>query len=457
MSDLALIGAGRSLTYEELMAEAEKVSAPLHGRSLVFLRARNAIEAVVGYVAFLSHGHVPVMLNDHLPNETFADLMGRYRPEYVWGPDDGFVEGRRTLEYGSYVLHRVGGDAGSESDLHPELALLLSTSGSTGSPKLVRLSRGNLASNTDSIIEYLGITSEDRAITTLPFSYSYGISIVNTHLKAKARIILTDKTFMDRDFWSLLRDEGATTFGGVPYSYAMLSRLRFGRMDVPSLRYLTQAGGRLGEDLHREFAELCAGKGMGFVVMYGQTEATARMAYLPARRSLEKVGMIGVAIPGGELSLEGEDGSVLNGAGVEGELVYRGANVSWGYALDRADLAKGDERGGVLRTGDLATRDEEGFYRIVGRKKRFLKLFGNRIGLDEVEALLARKGVSAACVGSDDAMKIYIESGEAPAVRDMIADALGIHPSAFRVEAMDALPRTEAGKIKYASLWDCHV
>ena len=186
--------------------------------------------------------------------------------------------------------------------------------------------------------------------------------------------------------------------------------------------------------------------------MYGQTEATARMAYLPANRSLEKIGMIGVAIPGGSFSLEGDDGSVLQGADVEGELVYSGRNVSWGYALDRSDLANGDERGGVLKTGDVATRDEEGFYRIVGRKKRFLKLFGNRIGLDEVEALLAAKGVSAACVGSDDAMKICIESGDASKVRDMIASALGIHPSAFHVVVMDALPRTQAGKIMYASL-----
>ena len=452
MSDIALVSRDRSLTYDELMVDAEKVSALLDGRSLVFLRAQNTIEAVVGYVSFLANGHVPVMMNDHLSSEAFFDLVERYHPEYVWGPDDGMVQGEPLLSYGSYVLHKMALGSSMQDSMHPDLALLLSTSGSTGSPKLVRLSRENIESNTNSIIEYLGITQDDRAITTLPFSYSYGISIINTHLKAHARIILTDKTFMDRDFWNLLKREEITTFGGVPYSYAMLSRLRFERMDLPSLRYLTQAGGRLGEDLHREFAELCANRDMDFVVMYGQTEATARMAYLPPEQSLRKVGMIGVAIPGGSFHLEGDDGSILNGAHVEGELVYRGSNVSWGYALDRSDLGKGDERGGVLRTGDVAMRDEDGFYRIVGRKKRFLKLFGNRVGLDEVEALLARSGVSAACVGRDDAMKIYIETGEASIVRDMITAALGIHSSAFQVVAVEALPRTEAGKIRYASL-----
>ena len=232
----------------------------------------------------------------------------------------------------------------------------------------------------------------------------------------------------------------------------MLERLRFSRMDLPSLRYMTQAGGRLGEALHRRFAEACAAKGVGFVVMYGQTEATARMSYVPPERALDKVGSIGIAIPGGEFSLETDDGSAIEGAGVEGELVYRGPNVTLGYATRREDLARGDERGGILRTGDIARRDDEGFYYVTGRRGRFLKVYGNRVGLDELEALLARAGVTAACTGEDDHVRIYVEGASAEEAVAAASAATGINPKAFEATALDVLPRSSSGKILYKEL-----
>jgi acyl-coenzyme A synthetase/AMP-(fatty) acid ligase len=339
--------------------------------------------------------------------------------------------------------------------LHRDLALLLTTSGSTGSPNLVRQSYENIEANTASIVEYLELTEQERPITTLPMEYTYGLSIVNSHLAAGACVLLTTKTLMQKEFWSFFRDQRATSFGGVPYTYEMLKRLRFFGMNLPSLQTMTQAGGKLSAELHREFAEFAQTNGRRFFVMYGQTEATARMSFLPHRRSLEKCGSIGIAIPGGEFSLVDEQRGVITAPDVIGELVYKGRNVTLGYAESGDDLIKGDENGYALATGDLARRDADGFYYIVGRKKRFVKIFGNRVNLDDAERLIqaAFPDLGCACAGRDDHMAVFItDPGQAAAVRRFIAAKTGINPAAFAVTPIQAIPKNAAGKTLYSRL-----
>ena len=450
-SSLALISESERLSYEELMGLADSHAAHMHSRALVFMKVANNVESVAFYAGCLRNHIVPLMLNADIADELWQLLFDEYRPEFVWAPSrDSALEGLRpVIADRGYVLARTGWESPTLGD---ELALLLSTSGSTGSPKLVRQSYANIRANAESIVEYLGIAPGDRAITTLPFGYTYGISIVNSHLMAGAAVILNDHPLMGREFWDLLKCESATTFGGVPYTYQILDKLRFERMDLPSLRYITQAGGRLGEELHRKFAEACAAMGIGFVAMYGQTEATARMSYLPAECALDKVGSIGVAIPGGTFSLLGDDGSVIEEAGVDGELVYSGPNVTLGYATCRSDLAKGDERAGVLHTGDIARRDNDGFYYITGRKGRFLKVYGNRVGLDELESILARNGITAACTGEDDHVRIYVESRSAKQAVEVAALETGLNQKAFEGIELSELPRSSAGKLRYSEL-----
>ncbi len=258
---------------------------------------------------------------------------------------------------------------------------------------------------------------------------------------------------MDKCFWTLFREQEATTFGGVPYIYEMLKKLRFARMDLPSLRYMTQAGGKLSKELAEEFSEICVQKGIRLIVMYGQTEATARMAYLPWEYAQSKAGSIGIVIPGGALQLVDTDGSVIEEPEVAGELVYTGKNVTLGYAQNRFDLIKPDENHGVLYTGDMAKRDADGFYYIVGRKKRFLKLFGSRVNLDEVEGLLRQQGVECACTGVDDHMDIYVtDATQIDRVAAYIREHTSINYSGFQIHAIDAIPRNDAGKILYSAL-----
>jgi acyl-coenzyme A synthetase/AMP-(fatty) acid ligase len=332
------------------------------------------------------------------------------------------------------------------------LALLRATSGSTGSRKYVRLSYQNIHANASSIAQYLSITGEDRAITTLPMSYSYGLSILNSHLLSGACVILNDQAVVNRQFWQTLVEQRATTFGGVPYTYTLLKRLRFEDMDLPSLSYLTQAGGRLGEELHREFAAICARKGLGFVPMYGQTEATARMSYLAASESARFVGSVGKAIPGGRFELLDDEGALIEAPERAGNLIYYGANVCMGYATCADDLRRGDENAGRLVTGDLAKRDEAGNYYIVGRTGRFLKILGNRVNLDELDALLATKGLRAVSSGSDDALVVYTECDEFPAIKELLMRGLGLNKSTFSIRRIPRIPRNDSGKILYAEL-----
>ena len=451
---------GRVLTYGEMRAAAEELAGRLSPRALVFLWAENSFGALIGYLACLCRGAAPLLLDRRLAPSLARDLLARYRPAFLWRPEDMEDDGGRLETVFRLEGYGLAATGLPPWPLHEDLALLVTTSGSTGSPKLVRQSRRNLESNARSIAAYLELTPAERPITTLPLHYVYGLSVVNSHLWAGAALLLTDKSLIRKEFWDFLRRGRATSLAGVPYTYEMLKKLRFFQMDLPHLTTLTQAGGKLNPDLHREFAQYARDRGKKFVVMYGAAEATARMGYLPPDQALAKCGGMGRAIPGGRFAIEDGSGAEIAGGGQVGELIYYGDNVTLGYAESGADLAKGDERGGRLATGDLVRRDEDGCYYVVGRKKRFLKIFGHRLGLDETEQLLksAFPGLDCACLGRDDHLRVVVagpgELGEA--VRAFLTGTVRLHPSALTVSAVAAIPKNAAGKTLYAELEATH-
>ncbi len=453
---LALTDDGRQWRYADALELGRTLAGPGLARRLVLCLCGNDAPSLVGYLAILRAGGVPMLVNPELATDALAALVAAYRPAFAWVPGAHaawFPAARSAATFEAH--HLLAAAAPADYPIHDDLALLLGTSGSTGSPMFVRQSARNIDSNAEAIATYLGITPDERPITTLPMSYTYGLSIIHSHVLRGCAIAVTARGFFDRGFWDFIRATEATSFGGVPYHYEMLKKLRFWRMSLPSLRTLTQAGGRMDPALSREVATECAARGIGFFTMYGQAEATARMAYLEPARAIEKAGTIGKPIPGGEFWLEDEGGQRIEAADTPGQLVYRGDNVTLGYAAGHGDLARGDDNGGILHTGDLACRDEDGDYRIVGREKRFLKLFGHRINLQDVDDLLQREGLDAACGGRDDHLRVYARqlSGEsATSVKRAIAERLRVHPSAVEVVAVPELPRTEAGKIRFAAL-----
>lgn len=448
---VALQEDGMSLTYGELISFCDEMDERISSRSLVFSLCQNSIGSLAGYVAFLSGHIVPLLLSAQLDKELLEYLLETYEPNYLWMPIEMKTEfsGKCMLEKYGYVLVEYSQE---QKEMTEDLALLLTTSGSTGSPKLVRQSYSNIESNAQSIAEYLELDETERPITMLPMNYTYGLSVINSHLLVGATILMTEASYAQREFWDFFKQEGATSIVGVPYTYEILKKLRFFRMDLPSLRYMTQAGGKLLPELHKEFAEYAEETGKRFYVMYGQTEATARMSYLPYQKSLEKYGSMGIAIPGGKFHLVDVDGSDVTAPHVTGELVYEGPNVTLGYAECLADLAKGDERHGVLVTGDMAQMDEEGYYYIVGRKKRFLKIYGNRVNLDECERMIQGhfEGIECACVGVDDHMKIYVNrESDMESVKRFIVEKTGLHTTAFEVIYINEIPKNDSGKKQY--------
>lgn len=452
---------GPVATYGEVDQAGKGLAAAAGGRCLVASLCKNTIGSVVGYAAFLNNRVVPIMLNAHLDKDLLMDLLDTYAPKFIWIPTEQvscFDTWQPVHSCYDYTLLKT--TYSKEYQLHDDLALLLTTSGSTGSPKFVRQSYANVLSNARSIAEYLRLDDTERPITTLPMNYTYGLSIINSHLLAGATLLLTEKGLMQKEFWNFFREQGATSFGGVPYTYEMLERLRFPRMELSSLRYSTQAGGKLTPELHRKFSEYAKEKGTKFIVMYGQCEATARMGYLPPEKALEKCGSIGIAIPGGRFHLTDMNGQKIQLPHVTGELVYEGPNVTMGYAERGEDLIKGDERGGILRTGDLAQFDEDGYYYIVGRKKRFLKIFGNRVNLDEIDRLIKTQfgNIDCASAGVDDHMCLFVTDGTvAGDVRSFVAAKTGLNPAAFKIAVVSEIPKNDAGKTLYGELekYDC--
>ena len=442
------------MKYNELDDIAKYLNKKIPKRSLIFCLSSNTLGSVCGYFSFLKNKVVPLLLEDSIEEESLRNLINLYNPQYLWLPTiqiSRFPQGFKIFSINNYSLVKL--ESINHFSLHDNLALLLSTSGSTGSPKLVKLTYENIKSNALSIIEYLSIDQTARPITTLPMSYSFGLSIINSHLYSGATLLLTNNSLFEREFWSFLNKKKATSMSGVPYTFEMLKKLRFFNMDLPYLKTITQAGGKLNDDLIREFSEYCQKTRKRFFVMYGQTEATARMSYLPPECLKSRLGSMGIAIPGGEFSLIDENGNLIEENEKMGELVYKGKNVSMGYAVCGDDLAKDDENNNVLVTGDLAKRDDDGFYYIVGRKKRFIKLFGNRVNLDESERLIKNIIPDCACTGFDDKMLIYITNkNHIQKVNHFISSKTGINSKAFDVRFIDKIPKNSSGKTIYSKL-----
>jgi acyl-CoA synthetase (AMP-forming)/AMP-acid ligase II len=433
---------------------ASLISGSKAGPKLAFLFADQSLESVARFLALLEAG-IPVLpLDPRLEPAMVSDLVGRYRPDLVLTPEGSASAINDVLPEGSVADGIWRSRDPEDLQIHPGLAVLLSTSGSTGSPKLVRLTRQNIQSNARAIAKSLDLRPSDRGMTSLPIHYSFGMSVITSHLMAGSSVFVTGRSVLEREFWPELDDFGVTHLAGVPQTYAMLKRLRFEQKGLASLRALLQAGGRLAPELVAEFHTDSASKGREFFVMYGQTEASPRMACLPPDRLPEKLGSAGVPLEGGSFTIVDEQGSTRP-IGERGEIVYMGPNVMVGYAQTRDDLAHGDQLGGVLHTGDLGYLDDEGFLYITGRTKRIAKVAGVRVSLDEIEARLSALGPVAATAAGDDGVMIFTTNADAALVeqaRRQLARDLAAPFSLLTFRIIEDLPHLPSGKVDYAGL-----
>lgn len=446
---IALISAERSWTYGELAILADDIAAalPSDKRTLGFVSMPAHVHAIATYLGALRSGrHVPLLMQESMDANLQAELAAHYHADWLLLPDAtdapaGYASLRQFDGMTLWLRSQRDGMAAP----HDELGMLLNTSGSTGSAKLVRLSYEAMAANATSIARYLGLRSDDRAITTLPLAYSFGMSILNSHLECGASLVLTSESLVGRPFWELARQQGITSLSGVPATFEMLRRTGLERFGLDRLRMLTQAGGRLRDAMIEHFLGICEKLSLQFFVMYGQTEAAPRISYVPPARLKDKIGSIGVSVPGGMLEIDA----------ATQELVFRGPNVMMGYAQTREELSLGDVCHGMLRTGDLARVDDEGFHYLTGRIKRFIKVSGNRINLDEVERMLATELSRAiACSGSDDRLVAFVagEPVDEMVVKTLVQNRYKLFPGHIHAVTLSELPLLSNGKTNYQAL-----
>lgn len=453
-SSLAAIDdAGGQLTYGDVVALREALSKTLPERELVFCLCENRVGALAGFLSLYDCKDVCLLLSAKIDKGLLDTLYETYKPSYFWMPAGkaGETPYEVVYHFKDYVLCKTGNKVPA---LHPELSMLMTTSGTTGSPKLVRHKYGNIESNAKNVAQVFGWTPEERGIIDLPMQYTMGLNVICSHLYAGATVLLIEVNLMSPKYWSFIKEQKGSNFTGVPFSYEILNRLRFGRMDLPYLTTMAEGGGKLSDTLFKIFADMMAEKGKRFFATFGTTETSARLAFLPPEQATTHIGSIGKAIPEGKLILVDENGNEITEAGVDGELRYEGPNVTMGYGTCVEDLMKGDEFCGVYETGDIARKDEDGFYYIVGRKKRFLKLFGLRVSLDQSEKIIKDSlGIECACTGDDNQMLIYItQEGMKEEVKNLIAEKTGLMAKSFEVREIESIPRFESGKINYKEL-----
>ena len=430
-----LVTSAKVVLYKRLQGEPEQ-------KKLLMMVAHNSINSIVYYLAALQLKLVIWWVDKNSDEIRLQELQQHYAVNL-------FIDNGEITKLSNDV-----------NLLHPDLALLITTSGSTGSPTLVRLSYKNLASNCHDIVQALSLKSLDNTITTLPLQYSFGLSIVNTHLLSGSAIVLNEHSFVSRDFWNLMKENNIQCLYGVPHSFDMLLKLSLPRLPLKSLRFMAVAGGKLSADKVSVINDYCSENNSQFYVMYGQTEATARLTILSPIKTAQKPFSIGKAI-NGRLWLESDE-KVVDTAGAIGELCYQGDNVMMGLAETVDDLAL-PVMLSILHTGDLAQFDQEGDFEIVGRLKRIVKVAGHRINLDEIEQYFSAQHRSVACTGQDDKVFCYLlnessnEQSPPMQYKKQLSEYLSIHSSYFDWIYVNTFPYLASGKLDYQQLDQIHL
>lgn len=442
---------GGQLTYGEIVGLRNSLREIIAPRELVFCFCENKVGVLAGFLALYDCEDVCLLINAVIDKGLLSALCDTYNPSYLWMSDSQNDNYDVVYAYKNYVLVKTGNIA---PQMHPDLSLLMTTSGTTGSPKLVRHKYGNIESNAKNVAKVFSWSTEERGIVDLPMQYTMGLNVICSHLYVGATVLLISANLMSPLFWKFIKDHKGTNITGVPFSYEVLNRLRFTRMDLPYLTTMAEGGGKMSDTLFKIFANYADESGKRFIATFGTTETSARLAYLPPKDASSHIGSIGKSIPGGKLLLVDDNGNEMDATDTEGELRYEGPNVTMGYGTCIDDLQKGDEFCGVYYTGDIAKRDADGYFYIVGRKKRFLKLFGLRVSLDQSEKIIKEAfSIDCACIGDDQQMKIFITQEELKdQVKKLISDKTGLIAKSFVVNVIHEIPRFESGKINYKEL-----
>lgn len=447
-----LIKKNQNLNFIDAKTKVEKTFQELHEsldiedlRAVVFIYNDNQLPTIETFLNFYQKRYTVALLNAGLHPQFKQNLEDEYRPAYIWDPSRTTVEGY-DLKPVSENISLFKRKEIRNYPIHADVKLLMSTSGSTGSPKFVKISDDNLVQNALSIMEYMPITEHDVVPLNVPINFVYGFSIFTTNCIKANTIVCTDRDVLQKEFWSDLAYYGFSTLSGVPYFYELLQRFGFFKKDTPSLRYMTHTGGMLNKELANVISDYSHLYNKQFFAQYGQTEASGRMAFLPPQDFRDKGTSIGIPVKNGRFEIDKSTG----------ELIYYGPNVSGGYANNAFDL-QDYNYSNKLYTGDLAEKNESGHFYIKGRIKRIIKLFGVRLNLDEVELLLKNEleGQTVICISVHDKYLGIIHQNEflvRETITQVLKEKLGLHTSSLKTYYLENIPLTVNGKVDYPAI-----
>lgn len=441
---------GKSIFYNDISNEIKKIQFFIEKRCLVFLICSNTISFLSIYLALMRIKVVPLLLNEKIHISLLNKLIKIYQPNFVFAPKNIKMKTKCCFYNEFYDIYK---NSFPFHEIDKRIALLISTSGSTGSKKNVVCSYENIFFISHSISKYLKISSADRPIMTLPTSYVYGLSVINSHLYKFATIYFTSKSLINLDFWKRIKKYKISAFATVPFQLDILNRIQFEKFDLNYLKYITVAGGKASISILKKIYKIFDSKNIKLIPMYGQAEATSRITYLSSEYLPEKIGSIGKAIPGGKLFLIDKKKKLIKKSKKIGQLVYRGKNIMLKYANSYKDLIKIHNVQKELYTGDLAYKDKNGFYYLVGRISRQIKFFGNRVNLDEVEAILFEHGIDCRCVGKENKIAIFYKNSNLKyKILQKISSVLNINAAYVKLFRIDKFFLNSNIKTNYTKL-----
>jgi len=410
--------------------------------SVAVIESSRDLGTVCAYIGALRHGVVPLLIDAETNKEAILSIANSYQAELIVSAD-GIVPEGYTLsdsKLDKYIYSRANK---SSIDIHEQLCLLLPTSGSTGEAKCVRTSCDNLVQAVQSIVRYLHMDTNRVSISSLQLHYTYGLSVLNCALESRSRFVLCDHSWLEREFWASVEKNAVTDLSGVPFMFQTLRRIRLSDNVLNNLKCVNQAGGKLDPVLTEYFFDYFTQHNVEYFTMYGATEASPRISYVPVHKAKEKLGTVGIALDIGTLSTDAADGVS------EGELIYRGPNVCLGYGYTRADLALGDNNNQTLKTGDVGFIDAEGYATIVGRKKRLIKVFGTSVNLDTVESIVHSMTGHSAVIGVDDKVLVLITDGDPKDIKKKIFGKVTFSNSGLNVLKVPEIYLNSSGKPDY--------
>lgn len=437
------------IKYSQILRDIEIFKKYFKTKKIIIILAENSYEFIAAYISAIRNNQLIILVNPNINDNDLINLNKKYSPEYLFCNKKKNIPKnyKKILDFKNFIL--LKNYKKKKYSINQNLSCLLSTSGTTGDSKFVKISIHNLLYNSKGISNFLKITSIDKSITTMPPFYSYALSIINTHLMNGAKIILNDYSLIDRRFWNLYKKFKPNNLNGVPYNYEILDKIKFHDMKLKNLRYITQAGGKLNKELKEKFIKTCVDKKISFFVMYGQTEASPRISIMPWELLKKFPDSVGVPLPGGKIMIKNK---IKTNKKVEGEIIYQGKNVFWGYSKSFKDLNYGNKNKNILKTGDLGYLDKNGLLYVTGRKKRILKIFGVRISLDQVENELNKNNFKCICTGNDKKLIIYLQKNKDVDIdkfKALVNKITNLMPKFFEIFFVKEFKRSKIGKIIY--------